>query len=751
LTAQTQPAQPQSGLPVDRTTAIGIGALVIAILILIGLIGLITLLPAQTITRSMSEQASQQERLLASSLGQQMESFFSGLSFDLVGLANRPEIKALTKDQVPIALASLAELAQIRQGQIKSLVRIDRDGLPIYAWPDSYNEMILAKQPLPWSVDKSWVENIAKDHNVHFTEQRLTNGGVTYMLAGLVTEGSSINEVLALEINLDHYFDTNFKPLKLSPSGQLWIFDPFGNEIYHFREQPAFRENIKNLTLGDEATGLSGYPTSDRESVVMPVNTTFYSNSADDQPMLLVLSRAIGEGQQEIYSTLQTLFLFGLGIIGFIVAFGLLIGRFLLRETGRRRQEEQRRSTARTLLEMSRALNSSLDLNVVLQRILGELGSILPHDNASILLLNDENKTLTVAAEAGRPTPDHALSTVPLNQVRGAREVVMTAKPVVINDCATDPRWRAVAGSNIRAWLGVPLRVQQQAVGVLNINSFSPDRFLPDDIDLAEAFADQASVAIQNARAHEFQIRVFETELETARAIQTSLLPQEEPPVPQAQIAARSIPARHVSGDYYQYYVLPDGKLGIAIGDVSGKGIPAALLMAVVTATLREEIIQTPAPAELLKELNTRLLSRMQQNHMNSALIVSIFDPLTRHLELANAGMVQPYVRNGSTWEAVPVGGYPLGAAARSAYSAKTVTLAPGSMLVLVSDGVVEAQNLKQELFGFEKLEALLADLPADVTSNEVADTIMEAVKQHVEGQDPQDDITVVVMKSVEI
>ncbi len=751
MTAQTQPEQSQPGLPFDRTTAIGIGALVIAILILIGLIGLITLLPAQTITRSMSEQASEQQKLLASSLRQEMEGYFNGISYDLLGLANRPEIKSTTKAARPQALAMMSDLAKLRSGQIKSIVRLAEDGTPVYAWPDAYNQLIQDGKPLPWSVDKDWVDNIIQRRTVQFSQQRLTNGGAAFLLAVPITEGTNINQAIAVEIDLNNYFDTNLKPIQLSETGQIWVFDPFGNELYHVREQPSFRQDIRNVTVGTDVTLLNGYPTSDREAAIVAVQTSFDPAAAAAHPMILVISRAIGEGQQEIYNTLQTLFLVGLGIIGFIVVFGLLIGRFLLRESGRRRQEEQRRSTARTLLEMSRALNSSLDLNVVLQRILAELGSILPHDNASVLLLNEENKVFTVAAESGSPTPDNAVSSVPMNEVRGAREVVTTGKPVVINDCATDPRWKMVAGSNIRSWLGVPLRVQRKSVGVLNINSFASDRFLADDIELAEAFADQASVAIQNARAHEFQIRVFESELETARQIQTTLLPQEDPPVPQAQLASRSIPAQHVSGDYYQYYMLPNGKLGIAIGDVSGKGISAALLMAVVTATLRDEILQISDPAPLLKELNSRLLSRMQQNQMNSALMVSIFDPLTRHIEIANAGMVQPYVRNGETWSSIEVGGYPLGAAARASYSAKTVTLAPNSMLVLFSDGVIESQNLKQEFFGFDRLEALLNTLSSDCSADQVADTILEAVKQHLEGQPPQDDITLVVLKSVEL
>ncbi|MCC7446585.1 MAG: SpoIIE family protein phosphatase [Anaerolineae bacterium] len=744
--------RPQVELPFDRNTAVGIGALAVAVLILIALIGLITLLPAQTISRTLSQQAGEQQRLLAGSVAHQMESYFNSVAYDLLGLANRPEIKSTARTQQEIARTLITDLAKLRTGQIKSIVRLDANGTPIYAWPDSYNQQIAAGQPLPWSVSNAFISNLNQKLAVQFAQQPLRDGGATYLLVTPVTEGNNVFEALAIELDLSHYFQTNLSTLQLSASGQLWVFDQFGNEIYHQRDRFAFRGDPNRIRGLNDTTILNGYPTSDYEAVVAPVFIAFAQSTGQrDSVMSIVISRAISEGQQEIFNTLQSLFLFGLVIIAFVVVIGVVVGRFLLRESSRRRLEVQRRTTARTLLEMSRALNSSLDLNEVLQRILRELGNILPHDSASIMLFNEEDRTVTIAAETGDDPSASGRVALPLNEVRGVREVLVTGKPVVINDCLTDPRWRAVPGSATRAWLGVPLRVREESVGVLNINSGTQNRFQSDDMDLAEAFADQAGVAIQNARAHQFQIQVYESELETARAIQTSLLPTEQPAVPELELAACAIPARHVSGDYHQYFPLPDGKLGIAVGDVSGKGIPAALLMAVITTALRDEIVRTPAPASLLTELNTSLLPRMEQNHMSSALVVAVFDPATRRVEIANGGMVQPYVRNGSGWEFVPVGGYPLGASARSAYSAKTLLLAPGSTLLVVSDGVLECQNLQQEFFGFERLEALLAELPPTLTAQQVIDAILDAVHRHLEGQEPQDDITIVAVRSLEL
>src|SRR5258708_18438013 len=195
--------------------------------------------------------------------------------------------------------------------------------------------------------------------------------------------------------------------------------------------------------------------------------------------------------------------------------------------------------------------------------------------------------------------------------------------------------------------------------------------------ELEKAIADLVTSQEELARAHEAQIKAYEAELEAARTIQESLLPNEAPPIPQLQIAARYIPARHVSGDFYQYLPLPDGRFALAVGDVTGKGMPAALLMAVTTTALRDEIVRTPSPAALLDDLNQRLLARMTQNNMNSALMVSVFDPRSQQVEIANGAMVQPYLYETQRWDFVPVSGYPLGAPQRQAYKARTVPLPP--------------------------------------------------------------------------
>lgn len=731
----------RQGLIPDRRTALSVAVFVFAIFVLMGLILFLTFLPAQTVTDRVQKQYSESQKLLAGSLARQLETYFNILANDLIDLS-RPEPE-VTKNR------RINNIGAERKGKVKAIVRLDRNGGPRYAYPEAYNTRINNNAPLPWTLTESLAAEIAEGRGVQLVK-RTGESGPAYLLVMPINFANGQIELLAIELDLNTYLQFVFKDVDFGTTGQLWVLDSSGSELYQARPEPEFSGGTAQLLNITTTTLFSNYPpNTDRESIAVPISTAFSQTSTGIGSLVLILSRTLGEAQSSARETVSQLLLLALGVIGFVALMAFLVIAFLLREANRRRREEGRRSTAQTLLDLSQTMNSSLDLNIVLARILSNLGAILPHDNASILLFNEDKTGMTIAAESGLYTPDNKRAVLAMDEVGGARRVLDSGKPVLINDTASDPHWKAMQGSNIAAWLGVPLRVRDDAVGVLNINSQRSNSFLGEDTDVAQAFADQAGVAIQNARAYELQAQIYQAELDTARAIQNSLLPQEPPPFSQLETTFRFLPARTVSGDYYQYYTLPDGRLGIAVGDVSGKGIPAALLMAVVSTALRDEILRYPAPAALLKELNKRLLSRMQQNQMNSALLISVFDPDSRQIEIASGGMLSPYKRNGKGWEEIELSGYPIGVAAGSFYNAKTVDLPAGSMLVFMTDGVIEAQNAKRELFGYERFEALLASLPPDVTAEDVADNILDGVRKHLDGQDAQDDITIVVIKSL--
>ncbi len=441
---------------------------------------------------------------------------------------------------------------------------------------------------------------------------------------------------------------------------------------------------------------------------------------------------------------------------------------------------ESRQAIARfgTFQDLALQLVERLDSKKLLQPIVEAAREMLDTQMSILLEVREDDTRLYAVAWSGI-SEETALSLESRFKEDLKGLVAWARKPARTPDLRTDQRTaratQAVVAGMISE-LAVPVMYGDKLYGTLAVETDEYRNFTDEEMNLLMALAAQAGIALRNAqlfetvqetnqklevafsalqasqveieRAHAAEIAAYEAELETARAIQTSLLPQEKPPVPQVQLAARNIPARHVSGDFYQYLLLPDGKLGVAVGDVSGKGMPAALLMAVTTTTLRDEIVRTPSAAGVLNGLNERLLARMKQTNMNSALTMAIFDPATSTVEVANAGMVQPYVRSNANWDPVAVGGYPLGASGRSNYSAKTCALPPGATMLFISDGVIESQDATSQFYGFERFESLLATLPMNASPEQIVDTILSAVYQHLENQEPQDDITVVVLQA---
>lgn len=235
--------------------------------------------------------------------------------------------------------------------------------------------------------------------------------------------------------------------------------------------------------------------------------------------------------------------------------------------------------------------------------------------------------------------------------------------------------------------------------------------------------------------------------LALARDIQLGLLPTSPPSdARQMAIHARSIPAYEVGGDFYTYITLDDHRLAVAIGDISGKGVGAALMMALASSTVEAHGRASAAPHELLETLNAQLSARLKANRMNAALLYAVIDLRNQRLTTSNAGMITPFIVRESGVEAVEVYGLPLGAMAAARYGDATVELQPGDLIVLVSDGIVEAHGPNGELFGFERLEQLLYErrsISPDKLMNEVIDQVcrfMGTTEQH-------DDMTVVVIQ----
>ncbi|NWF80890.1 MAG: SpoIIE family protein phosphatase [Chloroflexi bacterium] len=241
--------------------------------------------------------------------------------------------------------------------------------------------------------------------------------------------------------------------------------------------------------------------------------------------------------------------------------------------------------------------------------------------------------------------------------------------------------------------------------------------------------------------------------LTLARDIQQGLLPTAPPwRTEMLRVCGRSLPASEVGGDFYTYLSLPDGRAAIAIGDISGKGVAAALLMALTSSTLESQVRFLAQPSAVLQAMHDALSHRLQANQMNAALQIAVFDADARAVTLANAGMIAPLLlrcRSNGTGgcQFIDVGGLPIGTRLRGLYRDVTVPLEPGDTLLFLSDGIVEAHNGAGELFGFERLEQLVASLPPDIEVDAIVQRILGAVLSFVGKAEPHDDITIIATR----
>jgi serine phosphatase RsbU (regulator of sigma subunit)/predicted ester cyclase len=237
-----------------------------------------------------------------------------------------------------------------------------------------------------------------------------------------------------------------------------------------------------------------------------------------------------------------------------------------------------------------------------------------------------------------------------------------------------------------------------------------------------------------------------EQELRVAQRIQQASLPKEVPTLEGWQISPFYQPAREVGGDFYDFLELPNGHLGVVVGDATGKGVPAALVMSTTCGMLRAVALSVDSPGEVLEQVNEALCARIPAN-MFVTCFYAILDPKSGSLSYANAGHDLPYLRRrGGDCEELKARGMPLGLMPGMSYEEKEITLQTGEAALFYSDGLVEAHDPKGEMFGFPRLRALVADHADDETS--LGDFLLEELHSFVgEGWEQEDDITLLTLR----
>lgn len=302
--------------------------------------------------------------------------------------------------------------------------------------------------------------------------------------------------------------------------------------------------------------------------------------------------------------------------------------------------------------------------------------------------------------------------------------------------------------------LGLPIAVENTPKGLLVVGDKESRRrgvgpFLPSDRRTLALFANQAAIALENARLHReaLERERLEREMHLAAEIQRQILPKGAPSVPGYQIVGWNRPARQVGGDYYDLLALPDGRVELVVGDVSGKGIPAALMVSTLHSALRLLLDQAGFGPSLLERLNRHILESSAANKFITMLMAEL-EPRTGLLRYLNAGHNPGFLVRAADGrvEELSSSGVPLGLLPNSRYQPRELVVEPGDIVCLYSDGITEAESIDEEELGTERLIELLRKHKG-LTLQEVLETIQGAVTRFATGMPQYDDQTVVLLR----
>jgi sigma-B regulation protein RsbU (phosphoserine phosphatase) len=408
----------------------------------------------------------------------------------------------------------------------------------------------------------------------------------------------------------------------------------------------------------------------------------------------------------------------------------------------------------RLLLELSQRISRTLDLPAVLDDLLHVLRSAIAYDAAGVFVLNRAVPLLSrtdpnviagmVQVGFDEPQVDDPM----LRLGKGiVGHVIHTGETVNAPDVRLDHRY--VAGRTAtRSELAVPIVSEAGTIGCLNLESDRPSFFTAADAELVQFFASAAALSIAKALLHRqvLERQRIEDQLQVAREVQSGLLPGSPPDLPGYDIAAVNLPTHAIGGDYYDYVRLDGGRFGIVVADVSGKGIPAALIMATFRAALRTEIRRRASLPAVAARLNGAVLEFKDAARFVTA-VCTVLEAASGRLTYVNCGHNPPLLlRGGGGRETLRRGGAALGLFAGERFRAGTVDLEFGDSLVLYTDGVVEPADARDEEFGAGRLEAAIRAASGRPAS-EVLRSVLEATRAFSGRDRYDDDFTLVVVR----
>jgi sigma-B regulation protein RsbU (phosphoserine phosphatase) len=426
----------------------------------------------------------------------------------------------------------------------------------------------------------------------------------------------------------------------------------------------------------------------------------------------------------------------------------LLASRMALAlENARLYRRSVRQARALQLLnEISREMSSVLVLNELLRKIGTLTKRLIDYHRFSILLADEQAQTFNavISLKQDEHEPERGVVRFGQGIVGAAADLRQT---VVVPDVSKDPRY-VLVDPEMRSEMAIPLIYRGRVTGVMDLESTQLDYFTEEHARIFSTLAPQIAIAIENARLYERVARSearLERDLQRAQEIQMHLMPGTAPVIPGLEVALCFHPARELGGDLYDFFTYGKERHVLAVGDVSGKGAPAALYGAMASGILRSLAPQKLSPPDLLRRLSLILLERKIEGHFIT-LTYALWEPRTKTLRLANAGMPLPLLVRKGQCRPIRAEGIPLGLLEHAEYQEVSVALESGDLFAMFSDGIVEAANTKHEEFGPRRLENVLRR-NFHRSPQEIIDNLFEEVREFEQGRPPRDDQTIVLLK----
>jgi serine phosphatase RsbU (regulator of sigma subunit)/ubiquinone/menaquinone biosynthesis C-methylase UbiE len=408
-------------------------------------------------------------------------------------------------------------------------------------------------------------------------------------------------------------------------------------------------------------------------------------------------------------------------------------------------------SMLRFLMNAANDLSSTLELDQVFHRIARGIRPLIDYHLFCIMLWNEQTQMLehSFSMKYGEAIPQRGGFPLGYGLSGSAARL---RRPIRVSNVLNDPRYVRFRHPEVEilSELAVPLVFQDQLIGVLDLESTRLDYFTEQHEQVVSALASHIATAIANARLFEQSRRHerrMKLELATAREIQRGLLPQTVPPAEDLEVGSAYTPAAQLGGDFYDFLRCPDGRLAFAVGDVAGKATPAALLASLAVGLLRGHVVERPyEPDEMLADLNGHLLSSTADNRF-VAMTYGLFDDRSRTIRLANAGLPHARLARGVGLKTVEAGGMPLGLWPGTTYETLEMRVAPGDVLVLCSDGLMEARDDRGQVFESTRMASAIDELVGQ-SAEQIASGLNQLAIGFAGGEARQeDDYTTIVLK----